>query len=177
MCNSMNSRERKEFSTIMAAEMWRYARSVASNEQLIKELGFRNSASVTKIVIAIRVGDRLHPTHGFDYLGPDWRQQNRDQVLNLISERDNEVDRIFHNTLVKLETEGYDSAVEFATTASRFQVVHLSQHEEETRTCIANLLELGLATHELCDNHLEKCDSSLVAGYFEAISYFELDQV
>ena len=115
--------------------IWEYAQHVLNNQTLLGELGFVEGSKVAGVVIAIRAGDRLHPTKGFDYLGPDWRQLKEADFFRKLDARDNEVEQILREVLSKLESNGYESAIQYARSASPYQIVFLLSLDMISKFC------------------------------------------
>lgn len=166
----------KGYAEATANSIWEYAQSVLANERLLLDLGFSQGCTATDVVIAITVGDRLHPSWGFDYLGTDWKEQDRATLLKKLEERDSTVEQTLREVLDILEKDGYDTAVQHTLSSSPFQVVYLSRCQAESQHCIQELADLGLGTNELSDNLIERHGQYLVIGYFEVLSYYEIDE-
>jgi hypothetical protein len=176
MCESFSSDEFLQKLVIETSQnIWEYAQHVLKNAELLSELGFSDPSELVNVVIAIRAGDRLHPTQGFDYMGPQWRHIEENIRFQTQDARAELVEQILQRVLRTLETDGYGAAIDYSRTSSPFQVIYLSHNQTETEQCVRTLVDLGLGTNELSDNLLEKRGEYLVIGLDENISYYFMD--
>jgi hypothetical protein len=168
-----NSKSRlpPNFARLVASNMWLRARMMLEDEAL-PELGFAGPSDVDKVVMVVTAGDRLHPTKGFDFLGADWGGMEERRRFQLLDERDAAVEKIVDEVLHALVTRGYSAAQEIAKTASRYQVVFLSDSESDTEALIQRLLEVDLGTQELSDCDFGKRGAYLYFRWDENLSYF-----
>ena len=160
-----------------ADQIWELVERVLANEALLSEIGFAARDTVEQAVVFLRAGDRLHPTKGYDFLGPEWRILDKAAVIDLLNERDEAVEEIVREFVGVLKTRGYDAAYQFAASASRYQTLYVSRSRLETAQRVQEMFDRGLGIRELSDNFMEKVEGSLVFGYDESISYYMLSEM
>ena len=154
--------------------MWEHANAVVANPDLLKDLGFEAGCSIDDVVIAICVGDGVHPSKGTNYLGDDWRNMPPDDLHDATATRDKEAEAILQGVLEVLEKDGFDAAKSHAESVSNFQVVYLCRDLSQTFDVLESLIHQEMGRNELSDNRLEKKGEFLVIGYAENLSYFPI---
>ncbi len=152
--------------------IWGYIERTLSDEELLHDLGFPGRDAVKDVVVILRAGNRLHPTKGFNFLGPDWKDIEEETAFRLLGERQEAVEDILEEVLGLLETQGYEAARRHAESASEYQVLYMSRSETETQHSLQQMFDVGLGRNELSDDLLEKCGDYMVHGFHENLSYY-----
>jgi hypothetical protein len=162
----------KDYARSKASKMWLRARMVFDDAVQLPNVGFPNRSAIERVVMLVTAGDRLHPAKGFDFLGNDWVDIDESERFRLLDEREAAVEEIVDEVVRTLVSRGYSAAQEDAKAASPFQVVFLSDSEQDTEALLLHLLQIGLGTQELSDCDFGKRGAFLYFRWDENLSYF-----